>query len=90
MSAMGFLPIVNLTRNRLLLGEKWPLRIRTCRAFNRNNLARHQVVSYVFECDDYCGAGDLRNEVLQANKLLTKWSSNPQNFRTVRFEEKIS
>ena len=45
MSPLGrFLPIADLTSNRLLLGEKRPLRINICLAFIKNNLARHQML----------------------------------------------
>jgi len=44
MSPLGrFLPIPDLTSDRLILGEKRPLSIHICLAFIKNYLARHQV-----------------------------------------------
>ncbi len=67
MSPLGrFLPIADLTSNRLLLGEKRPLSIHICLAFIKNNLARHQVALQVCKRIEYCAAGDLRNKFLPA------------------------
>jgi hypothetical protein len=70
-----FLPIPNLTRDRLLLGEKRPFTIYTCRAFNKNNLARHQVVLYLKHCARAGPAGYMRDWFRRTIRLLTMWLS---------------
>ncbi len=76
MSPLGrFLPIPDLTSDRLILGEKRPLSIHICLAFIKNNLARHQVVLYACQCIDYRAAGDLRNKILPANDFEPKMES---------------
>ena len=55
------LTIANPTGDRRLLAENRPLRIRTYRPFNRNNLARHQFVLSEINCTDYYAVGVSRD-----------------------------
>lgn len=44
----GFLPIADLTGDRLLPGAKRPLNLHVCLALIKNNLARHRIVLQAF------------------------------------------